>query len=238
VWDHSRFRHDPVERLRRTGLAAMGTVYAARSVAERMIAGVRDVHGRVNGITAGGKAYRASDPELLDWVQATAAYGFLEAYHAFVRPLAPGARDLFYAEGEEAARLYGCADPPLSRAAMEAKLAAMRPKLEPSPVVLEFLQIMQRAPILPPVLRPAQMLMLRAAIHILPRWVRELLALDSSWKLHPIQKQLVRSAASAADRLRLQGSPAAQACVRLGLSSDYLWNAHATSASIRSSSPP
>src|ERR1700733_3668356 len=35
VWEHSSFRRDPVQRLRRTGLAAMVTVYGARSEAEK-----------------------------------------------------------------------------------------------------------------------------------------------------------------------------------------------------------
>src|SRR3954464_727672 len=47
VWEHTGFRRDPVRRLQRTGLAAMITVYAARSVAEKMIAHVRVLHERV-----------------------------------------------------------------------------------------------------------------------------------------------------------------------------------------------
>ena len=65
VWDHSNFRRDAVTRLQRTGLAAMVTVYAARSTAERMIAGVVRVHDQVVGVTSGGTPYRANDPELL-----------------------------------------------------------------------------------------------------------------------------------------------------------------------------
>jgi hypothetical protein len=34
VWEHTNFREDPIQRLRRTGLAAMVTVYGARSTAE------------------------------------------------------------------------------------------------------------------------------------------------------------------------------------------------------------
>jgi uncharacterized protein (DUF2236 family) len=225
VWDHSSFRGDPVKRLRRTGLAAMVTVYGARSTAERMIANVVRVHERVEGRTAAGTTYRADDPELLDWVQATAVYGFLQAYLAFVRPLAPGRRDLFYAEGEQAARLYGCEAPPLSEAEMEAKLAAMRPKLEPSPVIFEFLRIMGEAPILPALLRPAQRLMLRGAVDILPVWVRELLGLDARFGLGPRRRAVLRQAGAAANRVRLDSSPAAQACLRLGLPRDHLWNA-------------
>ena len=49
VWEHSSFRSAPLPRLKRTGLAAMVTVYGARGVAETMIAGVRRMHDRVTG---------------------------------------------------------------------------------------------------------------------------------------------------------------------------------------------
>jgi hypothetical protein len=71
VWEHSSFRRDPLTRLRRTGFAALVTVYGARSIAERMIRGVVKAHDRVQGTTAQGAHYRANDPRLLDWVQAT-----------------------------------------------------------------------------------------------------------------------------------------------------------------------
>ena len=38
VWRHSTFQSDPLRRIKRTGLAALTTVYAARSVAEPIIA--------------------------------------------------------------------------------------------------------------------------------------------------------------------------------------------------------
>ena len=87
VWEHTTFRIDPIRRLRRTGLAAMVTIYGARGMAEAMIARIRGMHDRIAGSTPAGKAYRANDPELLNWVQGTAAYGFLQVYHAYVRPL-------------------------------------------------------------------------------------------------------------------------------------------------------
>jgi uncharacterized protein (DUF2236 family) len=74
VWEHSNFRMDPVGRLRRTGLAAMVTVYGAHSTAEAMIARVRRMHDRIAGTTSSGEVYHANDPELLSWVQGTAAY--------------------------------------------------------------------------------------------------------------------------------------------------------------------
>jgi uncharacterized protein (DUF2236 family) len=55
VWEHTTFRSDPLRRLRRTGLAAMVTVYGARSVAEPMIARVRRMHDMVAGTTLSGE---------------------------------------------------------------------------------------------------------------------------------------------------------------------------------------
>ena len=63
-----------------------------------MIARVRRMHDRVAGTTPLGEPYCANDPELLNWVQGTAAYGFLQAYHAYVRQLARSERDRYYAE--------------------------------------------------------------------------------------------------------------------------------------------
>src|ERR1700677_3188697 len=74
VWEHSSFRTDPVRRLQITGLAAMVTVYGARSIAEPMIARVSRMHAKVTGETSAGEAYAANDARLLTWVHTTAAF--------------------------------------------------------------------------------------------------------------------------------------------------------------------
>jgi uncharacterized protein (DUF2236 family) len=123
VWEHATFRTDPIRRLRRTGLAAIVTIYGARGKAEAMIARIRRMHDRVAGLTPAGESYRANDPELLSWVQATAAHGFLQAYHRYVRPLCDLQRDRYYAERILAASLYG-ARAPTSEAALNRTLPA------------------------------------------------------------------------------------------------------------------
>ena len=143
VWEHTSFRVDPIRRLRRTGLAAMVTIYGARSAAEGMIARVRRMHDRVAGTTPSGEAYCANDPELLNWVQGTAAYGFLQAYHAYVRPLSLSERDCYYAEGIAAAALYGATSAPRSEADLEMLFQAATGRLERSDIVVEFLAIMR-----------------------------------------------------------------------------------------------
>lgn len=223
VWEHSSFRRDPVQRLRRTGLAAMITVYGARSEAERMIGHVVQMHGRVRGHTPSGEAYAASDVALLDWVQATAGFGFAEAYRAYVCPLDAADLDRLYAEGAPAARLYGALSAPRSQVELEALFDSKRERLEASPIVFEFLEIMRRAPIFPATLRPLQRLLLRAAIELVPPWVRARLGLGARWGLRTWERPAVRLAGAHADRVILRSSPAVQSCLRLGLPADHLY---------------
>ena len=223
VWEHTDFRRDPRKRLVRTGLAAMVTVYGARSVAEKMIARVVAQHERVQGVTPDGEPYRANDPRLLTWVQATAAFGFVEAYRHYVRALTPAQIDQAYAEGAPAAALYGAPEAPRSDAERQILFEAMDRRLEPSPIVFEFLEIMRAAPILPRPLRRLQPLLIRAAVEITPVRVRERLGLGTSLGLGSWQLKVVRRLGALADRMVLRRSPAVQSCRRLGLPGDYLY---------------
>lgn len=223
VWQHSSFRTDPLTRLQRTGLAAMITIYGPRSKAEAMIAGVVRRHDRVVGRTREGEPYHANDPVLLDWVQATAGFGFTEAYHAYVRKLTEDERRSLFLESAPIARLYGAVGAPSSQQELDALFEAMKPRLVASPIVFEFLEIMKRAPILPVPARPMQRVLLKAAVEILPLWVRERLGLEERWSLNSFERGFVRTMARASDRLVLPSSPAVQSCRRLGLPDDYLY---------------
>ncbi|WP_348674731.1 oxygenase MpaB family protein [uncultured Abyssibacter sp.] len=216
VWDHTTFRTDPLRRLRRTGLAAMMTVYGARSEAERMIAGVRRMHDRVSGVTASGQAYRASEPELLNWVQATASFGFLEAYAQYVHALDARERDAFYGESAIPARLYGAVGAPTSEAGLQSLFQTMEPRLTPTPVIFEFLELMRRTAVFPRPLRPLQERLLRAAVDIVPAWALDKLEIGPQWRLRAWERPIVRLAGGIADRWMIPGSPAIEACRRLG----------------------
>jgi uncharacterized protein (DUF2236 family) len=223
VWEHTNFRRAPVDRLRRTGLAAMMTVYGPKSRAETMIARIGRMHRRVSGVTAAGEPYSASDPELLDWVHATAAFGFLEAYRAYAHPLSAGQASQFYAEGRAAAELYGALNAPDSDASMAARLAQMMPKFEPSPIIFEFLTIMAEAPLPPRGARLAQAMLIRAGVEILPLQLRERLGLGPQLRLRAWEKPLVKAMARLAERTPLAGTPPVEASLRLGLPADFLY---------------
>lgn len=223
VWHHTSFRTEPLKRLQRTGLAAMVTVYGAHSRAEAMIAGVVRAHDRITGVTSEGEPYHANDPALLDWVQATAGFGFMEAYHRYVRPLSQAEREALFREAAPAARLYGAVDAPASEADWARMLEGMRDRLTPSPIVFEFLDIMQRVDALPRIANPMQVALVKAAVAILPPWVRTRLGIGEEYHLSHRERIAVGLAAKAADRLLLKSSPPVQACRRLGLPDDYLY---------------
>ncbi|MCS0588727.1 oxygenase MpaB family protein [Massilia norwichensis] len=214
VWDHSSFQRDPVTRLRRTGFAAMMTVYGPRPAAEKMIAHVTRMHGRVAGTTPDGTAYRADDPRLLDWVHATAAFGFTEAYHRYVHALSAQEKDAAFAEGQAAARLYGAVDAPASWKEWQALLETTAPGLEGSNILADFMRIMEHAAILPAPLRWLQRLLVRAAVEIAPEPVRSLPQLRGRG-LRTGEATLVRMLARTAGLLPLGDMPPAQAARRL-----------------------
>jgi uncharacterized protein (DUF2236 family) len=214
VWSGGGFQRDPGMRLRRTGFAAMMTVYGPRSAAEKLIADVVRMHGHVKGTTPDGVSYHANDPRLLDWVQATAVFGFSEAYHRYVRPLSAAEKDLAFMEGQTSACLYGATGLPRSWGAWEALLAATAPRLEGSDILEDFLRIMAEAPLVPAPLRPLQRLLVRAAVEISPEPVHSLPQLRGRG-LRFGEAASVRALARGAALLPLGDTPPVQAARRL-----------------------
>ena len=223
VWDHSTYKADPIGRSKRTGTAAMVGVYGPQSAARRVIQGVGNMHARVSGTTPAGEAYRALDPDLLDWVSATAGYGFLNAYDRFVAPLSADDRLRFHAEAEPIARLYGARRIPRSDAEFLAMMDERAERFEPHPIVEEFLAIIQSGQAAPSVPRPLHRAMARASVSLLPPLVRQRLALGRAYDLTPLDRLALRAVGQIADRIAVAGSPPCQASLRLGLPADFLY---------------
>ncbi|WP_439814213.1 oxygenase MpaB family protein [Zavarzinia sp. CC-PAN008] len=223
VWDHSIYKTDPIGRSKRTGIAAMVGVYGPASAARRVIAGVTNMHAKVAGTTPGGEAYKALDPELLDWVSATAGFGFLNAYDRFVSPLSEADKDRFYREGEIVARLYGVQVCPRSQADFLAMMERLAPRFEPHPIVTEFLDIIQSGKAAPGIPRVLHRALARAAVSILPPLVRDRLELGRAFDLTLADRLMLKAAGALAERVADPRAPACQASVRLGLPANFLY---------------
>ncbi len=232
VWDHSIYKVDPIGRSERTGYAAMIGVYGPRDAARRVIEGVNRMHGKVKGETPGGIAYSAQDPELLDWVSATAGFGFLTAYDRFVAPVSAEDQARFYREGAPVAELYGVQSRISSRADFLAMMNRLAPRFEAHPINLEFLDIIQSGRAAPQIPRFLHRALARAAVSILPPLVRDVLALGPGWSLTLADRLAVKIVARLAERKHDRESPPAKASVRMGLPSDFLYRKPAEQAKL------
>jgi uncharacterized protein (DUF2236 family) len=101
---HSDFEADPAGRLRRTLRTTLAMVFGDGPAAEDAVRRLNHVHAAVRGEAADPEArlvaqtYRALDPDLLLWVQATLIWTSVQAYERWVGPLTGLDRESFWAE--------------------------------------------------------------------------------------------------------------------------------------------
>lgn len=216
VWDHSTFRTKPLARMTRTGRAAMISVYAPAAQAKRVIEKINRMHANVSGITKDGAPYSALDEELLIWVQATASYGFINAYNKFGRILSEHEIAIGFAESRATARQFRANSAPTSADEWQELYRSVEPALEASETILEFRSIVEAALPLP---RPLSKLVVRAAIDLLPEGLPEKLQILGDPLSEKENKRLSRLT-KIASLTPLPGAPVTLACKRMGLSSN------------------
>lgn len=101
---HSTFEADPFKRLHGTIVTTMDLVFGDGAAAERAVRKLNGIHGAIRGPVEDDDArrlaqsYRALDPELLLWVQATLIVTSIRAYRRWVAPLTRTELDRFWAE--------------------------------------------------------------------------------------------------------------------------------------------
>ncbi len=123
VAQHSDFAAAPFRRLEATVHTTMGLVFGDGPRAERAVRRLNGVHAAVRGEAADplarevvGTSYRALDPDLLLWVQATLIMTSVRAYERWVARLTPEERERFWAEARSVGMRIGI---PLSRSPVD-----------------------------------------------------------------------------------------------------------------------
>ncbi len=112
--NHTRAQSTPFERLTRTGKMFETIFFGSRTEADRVLAAVHTMHGRVNGElteAAGahpaGTPYSAFDPEAMLWTIAVAADAARTFFELLVRPLSESERDAFWDDYVRFGELFG-----------------------------------------------------------------------------------------------------------------------------------
>ncbi|PXA94315.1 DUF2236 domain-containing protein, partial [Nostoc sp. 3335mG] len=191
VWDHSTFREDMLGRLRRTARFIAVTTYGERELAQAAIAKVRAVHEHVRGTLPDGTPYRATDPNLLAWVHVTEAVSFLDAWIRYGEPnMSAADQDRYFLEFADIARALDADPVPETRAEAEALIARYRPELVADDRTRAVADKVLHQPYPSLMMAPAQALIMRAAVDLLPDWAREMHRLGQARATAP----LVRSA--------------------------------------------
>jgi uncharacterized protein (DUF2236 family) len=107
VDQHSDFRRDRVGRFRRTANTSLDAVFGDTPRALRALRRIDARHASVRGTADGGRPYRARDPHLLLWVQATLVLTSLRWYELVAGRLPPADRQRYWDEGKVFARELG-----------------------------------------------------------------------------------------------------------------------------------
>lgn len=127
IHDWSRYEEDPLGRLTGTIRWLVTVTFGDRATAERASARVRGLHRRVQGEytdTRGiRRPYRASDPELIEWVHVAFTDAFLTCHELWEGPI-PGGADAYVREWAIAGELIGLTDAPGTAADLRARLGA------------------------------------------------------------------------------------------------------------------
>jgi uncharacterized protein (DUF2236 family) len=178
VAQHSRYRQDPLGRLTRTAAYVTATSFGAMPELERAVAIVRRRHRPVAGHSDRGLSYDASDPALSAWVHNTLTDSFLTAYRVYgAQPCLSADADRYVREQTRVGGLLGAEPLPETAAALSAWVAS-HPALAPSPASAQAITFLRRPP-LPPAIRPAYQVLLRAAVATLPSRIQEITGLPS-----------------------------------------------------------
>jgi uncharacterized protein (DUF2236 family) len=175
VWDHSDVGEDQLGRLRRTARFIAVTTYGEREAALQAIAKVNAIHEQVKGSLPDGSQYHATDPWLLAWVHVAGAINFLDGWRRYAEPaMSMSDQDRYFAESAEIARLLHADPAPRTRAEANRLIADFLQELRVDERTRAFRELVLKAP--PKSLReaPVHMLLMKAAIDLMPEFARRL----------------------------------------------------------------
>ncbi|MFM7060338.1 MAG: oxygenase MpaB family protein [Actinomycetes bacterium] len=177
VAEHSSYRTDPLGRLARTGRYVATTTYGTTPAAERSIAAVHAVHGRVHGVADDGRPYDARDPALLSWVHNVEVESFLVAYRTYGGGLSDDEADRYVREMRVLGLRLGADDLPTRAAGLHEWVASHR-EVRASAAAHDAVRFLMLPPLPVPIL-PTYGVIAAAAVELLSLRQRMLLRLPS-----------------------------------------------------------
>ena len=172
VAQHSSYKDDPFGRLHRTANFVGTTTFGSAADADRMVKIIRNVHDRVVGTTPAGRPYEANDPHNLAWVHCTETDGFLRGFRRYgSTSLSTADADQYVSEMARVGEALGVIDAPRSVSELDTRLRSYIPELEFDAQAREAIRWLMLPPNKPAAQAP-YLVILGAAINLLPKWAR------------------------------------------------------------------
>jgi len=182
VHDRSNYRTKPFERARNTAGYVFATTFGSTEAAEALIARVRRMHERVEGMRPDGTPYRAMDPTLIGWVHTCIPWAVMRTFERYNRPLSPHERDRYLAEQAIIGRKGGSGEIPVTASELEEYVEAMRPQLAVNEQTRQFFEFLLDSPLGaqgPPALaRQLNRFQVHAGMSVMPSWAGRLTGFD------------------------------------------------------------
>jgi uncharacterized protein (DUF2236 family) len=180
VADHSGYRGDPWGRLASTSTFIATTTFGTIAHAEQAVAMVRAVHDRIDGIAPDGRRYRASDPHLLTWVHVAEIDSFLLAHQLYGQDrLTAAEADEYVRQAGTVATRLGASEVPTTTAELASAIEDFRPELAGTEAARSTARFLLAHPPMSAAARVPYALVAAAAVAMLPRWAKRMLALPS-----------------------------------------------------------
>ena len=171
VAQHSDYRTDPWGRLQRTSLFVGVTTYGTKADAHKAIDKLAHIHSYIHGTASDGRAYRADDPHLLQWVHVAEVDSFLRCHRRYgEKPLDD--YDGYVADMAVIARAMGVQDPPETVRELDDRINAYRPELKGTQEAREAARFLLLKAPLPFVAKGPYAVLSATAVATLPVWAR------------------------------------------------------------------
>jgi uncharacterized protein (DUF2236 family) len=178
VFDHSRYREDPLGRLSRTASYVTATSFGARPEVDAAVERVRRRHESVHGRSHRHLSYSAADPGQDAWVHNALTDSFLTAYRIYGAGSCSEAQaDRYVTEQTRVGRLLGAAPLPDTAEALTTWIIN-HGELGPSPGCEAAIHFLRRPPLTWTV-GAAYGILFRAAVATLPLRIRRIVGLRS-----------------------------------------------------------
>jgi uncharacterized protein (DUF2236 family) len=188
VDQQSDYREHPERRARSTFGYVTATTFGNTGAATRLIANVLRIHRGIRGVAPDGREYYAADPALLTWVHASIPLAMMLSYERYRGPLSVAEKDRYLAEQAVIARMGGADDVPETVADLDDYLSAMRPQLEFTDTLRDFIAWAtsgQGPAPLSVVDGLNRRLDMHAAMSLMPRWAQRMTRLEHPGVLQP-----------------------------------------------------